>query len=83
MTIVDEDKVGQCYPSYCCVEHHQIPLCLFVQKMKHSKLAEGIEQSYVQNPQLLPPGVDTDSVSSLLQPSTLGQVLDMQHTDMN
>ena len=34
--------------------------------MKHSKLAEGIEQSYVQSPQLLPAGVDADSVSNLL-----------------
>lgn len=47
---------------FVCVIGH---LCAcVVQKMKHSKLAEGIEQSYVHNPQLLPAGIDADSVSS-------------------
>lgn len=45
----------------CCLS-----LSVRNQKVKHSKLAEGIEQSYVQSPQLLPAGIDTDSVSSLL-----------------
>lgn len=53
--------------------------------MKHSKLAEGIEQSYVHNPQLLPAGIDADSVSSQstsLQYMGFGLVLEMQQIDV-
>ena len=35
-----------------------------LQTVKHSKFAEGIEQSVSHNPKLLPPGVDVDSVST-------------------
>ena len=75
MTIVDEDKVSAASVTHraavICVCYRPGHLCAcVVQKMKHSKLAEGIEQSYVHNPQLLPAGIDADSVSSLLHYST-------------
>ena len=39
---------------------------MFLQKVKHSKLAEDIERLVNEDKQMLPPGVDSDNVSLLI-----------------